>query len=74
MGYHVFLVNRALSEVSQAIANSLRNIQAGQVQAVAFGLRVIQNRTRLFSSALMRCPCSEARHVQSHSPFLVLPT
>jgi len=42
--------------------NRLRNGPAGQVQAVAVGLGVIQNRTRLFSSATIRCPCSEARH------------
>jgi hypothetical protein len=59
---HVFFINRALSEVPQAELNCLRNVKTGQFQAVAVGLEVIQNRTRLFSAEPVRCPCSEAGH------------
>ena len=68
---HVIFVNRALSEVSQTILNRLRDFKTGQVKAVAVGLGVVQNRAHLFTSVLNRCPCREAGHVQSHSPFLI---
>jgi len=69
---HVIFVNRALSEVSQAELNCLRNVKTGQFQAVAVGLEVIQNRAHLFSCVPIRCPGSGSRNVQRHSPFIVL--
>ena len=68
---HVFFVNRALSEVSQAELNRLRNVQAGQLQAVAVRIGIIQNRAGFFSFAPIRCPCSEARHDRKSCAFLV---
>ena len=67
---HVIFVNRALSEVSQAKLNRLRNVQAGQLQAVAVRIGIIQNRAGFFSFAPIRCPCSEARHARKSCAFL----
>ena len=69
---HVIFVNRALSEISQAELNCLRNALTGHVQAVAVGLEIIQNRARLFFSRAYRCPGGGACRVQNNSPFLVL--
>ena len=69
---HVPFVDRALSEIPEAKADSLRNVQAGQVQAVAVGIGVVQNRAHLFSCVPIRCPGSGSRNVQRHSPFIVL--
>ena len=60
----VIFIDRALSEVSQTKLNRFWDFETGQVQAVAVGLGVIQNRARLFTSVLNWCPCREARHVQ----------
>ena len=68
---HVFFVNRALSEVSQAELNCLRNVQAGQLQTVAVRIGIIQNRADFLSFAPIRCPSSGARHARKSCAFLV---